>query len=150
MGCNCEDSESTDRVRLKKIAERSLRLAMALPDELTCRKNFKAQEAEFLSALRNLAVSVSMAHTWSESDIRSQLDSFRFTDAVMNLALPLDNNGGGNTDTNCTSRCQQALDSCNADCDSYVCNLDRRVAYYACIAQCVLRGVGVEGSGFIY
>ena len=158
MGCGCQDSQLSDRDRRKAFAERAMKLAMSLPDDVTCQKNFREPEARFLSALRDLAAGYSLAHTWSESETRSRLEALKFADAAMDYAFDMaaiarDNSGGGGGRLSCTAKCNQEKTNCTKDCDrdadaGYWCYFDCRLTYMACLSQCVLRG-GIGGGGGI-
>ncbi|CCM75124.1 hypothetical protein [Rhizobium mesoamericanum] len=147
MGCNCQDSGKSDAELRKAFAARAMKLAMALPDELTCREKFSAPEAEFLSALRDVAVTYSFAQNWSDSEARAQLDALRLADAAMSFMAK--DNGGGGGGPSCTARCTAEKEQCRQNCDNadagYFCYFDCRLSYMACLASCIYGGRGGGG-----
>jgi hypothetical protein len=156
MACkDCDTAKDSSRQeQAKLLSERALKLAMSLPDDATCQKNFKKPEAAFLSALRNMAASLSFAHTWSESEARSRADGFAFADAALTYGLEAAriNNGGG-PGGSCTSTCTTEKDSCTAGCNNdpgagYFCYFDCRLSYMACLAGCITHGV-FGGGGVV-
>lgn len=151
MPCNCGDSRSNARGGHSALAERAMKLAMALPDDVTCEKTYSAPEAKFLSALRDLSAEYSLAHTWSEAETRSRLAALTFADSAFGYALAINQSGEGGGGS-CTSRCEHemrdCLESCDVDPDAgYTCYLDCRLAFYACLASCI--GVSGRGGGII-
>jgi hypothetical protein len=153
MTCNCGDSGSNAHAGLNALAERAVKLAMALPDDVTCEKTYSAPEAKFLSALRDLSAEYSLAHTWSEAEARSRLGALTFADAAFGYALAINQSGGGGSGGgSCTSRCEHEMRDCLESCDEdpdagYTCYLDCRLAFYACLASCI--GVSGRGGGII-
>lgn len=155
MACkNCEESGSSDQDRRKALAEHALKVALSLPDDFTCQKNFTKPEAEFLSALRNLAVGLSTARDWSESEARSRYDSLTMVDAAIGYATArLSNNGGGDSPS-CTAKCTSEKESCRRNCDSdddagYFCYFDCRLSYLACLGGCITHGFAGFGGAVI-
>jgi hypothetical protein len=154
MACGCSNSGKSD---LSSLSGRAMKLAMAIPDEYTCRKAFGDKEAEFLSALRNVAVDLSFAHKWSESEARARFDALRLVDAALDYdfgaetgsskrsAARMNTGGGTGVGGSACYRCKTEHDDCVNDCDvdpdaGFTCYWDCRVAYYACIAGCIIRG----------
>lgn len=148
--CGCETTSKASNA--KTLAARAMKLALSLPDDVTCRKNFAPPEAEFLSALRDLAADYSLAAQWTESEARSRYEGLRFADAAMGYALAARaNDGGGGGSPSCTARCTTEKANCNTDCHNdpdagYFCFFDCRLAYMACLAGCIHGGVS-GGSG---
>jgi hypothetical protein len=148
-GCENSDKSSRDD-QARALAERALKLAMSLPDDVTCHKNFKKPEADFLSSIRNMAASLSFAHSWSDSELRMRAESFAFADAALTygIGLALMNNGGGGGGS-CTAICNSEKDDCNNGCDGrdagYFCYFDCRLTYVACLARCITHGFGGGG-----
>lgn len=150
MGCGCKEigkSESDGRTAL---AQHAMKIAMALPDEVSCREKFSADEAEFLSGLRDLAVSYSFADKWSDTEAKAHLDGLRFADAAISYGLARRlNDGGGGGGPSCTSRCTSEKEQCRQSCDNadggYFCYFDCRLSYMACLASCIFGGRGSGG-----
>ncbi|UPG72641.1 hypothetical protein MVG78_00090 [Roseomonas gilardii subsp. gilardii] len=146
MAKKCGCTTSSKETNAKTLAARAMKLALSLPDDVTCRKNFAPPEAEFLSALRDLAADYSLAAQWTESEARSHYEAMRFADAAMGYAFAARiNNGGGGDSPSCTSRCVTEKDNCRTGCDNdpeagYFCYFDCRLAYMACLAGCVHGG----------
>jgi hypothetical protein len=145
------DSQCGCQKELQSIAERSMKLAISLPDDVTCKERYTASEAEFLSALRDIAVGFSFAHTWSEDEIRSRSESLRFADASLAYAFStvtlLRPKGGQSGSADCLDEFNKAKDKCDADPDAgYTCYFDARIAYYACLAGTIVHGIGGGGT----
>jgi hypothetical protein len=159
MTCSCNSSGSSTSAGKRAFSERALKLALSLPDDVTCKKNFTETEALFLSSLRNLAAEFSHAHTWSDSEARSRSQTLAFADAVFTYGYETgkaeqakDTGGGGGGGGSCTARCVSEKDSCRSNCDAdddagYFCYFDCRLAYFACLAGCVGHGIGGGGGG---
>lgn len=154
MACECSNSGKSD---FSSLSERAMKLALAIPDEFTCRKGFGEKEAALLSALRNVAVDLSFANKWSESEARIRFDALRLVDAALDYNLNdepgtskrtsarMATGGAGVGGGSGCFRCKTEHDNCINDCDidpsaGYTCYLDCRIAYYACIAGCIIRG----------
>ncbi len=160
MTCTkCKESTAAHRDRSNGFAERALRLALSLPDDVTCRKNFKPAQAEFLSSLRDLAAGYSSAGTWSQAETAVRLEALRFGTAVAacvaaEISVDLRNNGGGGSGLSCTASCDSDLSNCTGNCDNdedagYFCYFDCRLSYMACLARCITHGVIWGGGGVI-
>ena len=157
MGCkDCDTTKSSShQEQARALSERALKLAMSLPDDVTCEKHFPHAEAAFLSALRNMAAGLSFAHSWSESEALTRADGLMFADAALayGLAAARINNGGG-TGASCTSTCTSEKDSCKNGCDAnpaagYFCYFDCRLSYFACLAGCIRHGNSGGGGGVV-
>lgn len=153
--CGCGGTKSTDG-RRRAFAERATKLALSLPDDVTCTKNYKPPEAQFLSSLRDLAAECSLALTWSESEAESRAAALRFADAAVTYGfstvaeMPVGGGGGGSGES-CTARCNREKDECRGNCDNdpdagYFCYFDCRLAYFACLASCITHGSSVGGG----
>jgi hypothetical protein len=151
MPCTCNDPPRAPEHQ-RAFAQRAMKLAVGLPDDATCNATYTAPQARFLSALRNLAAEYSLAHTWSESEIRSRSEALHFVDAALDYAfstvaeLPV-NGGGGGGGGSCTNRCNNEKDGCRQGCDQdpsagYFCYFDCRLTYMACLAGCITHGGG--------
>jgi hypothetical protein len=156
--CDCksasEEKSSATSISVKrKVSERALKLALSLPDDVTLGKQFANQEAAFLSSLRNLASSFSMAHLWSDEEAAARHDGFALADASITLTVAAARaNGGGGNGPSCTARCTAEKDSCRGSCDAspgagYFCYFDCRLSYFACLASCITVGGGLSGLG---
>jgi hypothetical protein len=126
-----------------------MKLAMALPDDVTCRKTYSEPEAEFLSALRDLAAGYTLAHTWSETEARSRFESLKFADAaftyaseVIAKAQPGGPGGGESPSARCNREKNQCRDNCDNEDAGYWCYFDCRLTYMACLARTITRGSG--------
>lgn len=146
MGCkNCNSSGYSEEEHRKSFAATAMKLAMALPDEVTCRKNFAKPDADFLCALRDLASEYGLAQTWSESETRSRYESLKFADVAMTYAFSARMAGqGGGESRSCTKICEDEKDDCNAGChnrhEGYFCYFDCRLTYFACLGRCITHG----------
>lgn len=151
MACKeCGPSASVELDQRKSVAERAMKLALSLPDDFTCRKNFEPHEAEFLSSLRSLAVGFSSAREWSDREARSRYESFAFADAAIAYVARQNNGGGGGESPSCTAKCTTEKETCRQNCDNadggYFCYFDCRLSYMACLAGCITHGfAGVGG-----
>ena len=148
MACNSHDSQSSDRDRQKAFAERAMKLALALPDDVTCRNTNSETEGAFLSALRNLAAGYPLAHTWSESEARSRFESLTFADAAITYAFAVaakGKPGGPEGEESPTARCNREKEKCKEKCDAnpdagYFCYFDCRLTFFACPAGTITGG----------
>jgi hypothetical protein len=145
MSCHCQDQSSSSRDRQNVFAERAMKLAMALPDAVTCNKTYLESEAGFLNALRDLASGYALAHTWSESEARTRFEALKFADAAFSYASQLaPGGGGGGGGESCTARCNREKNQCTQSCNdsdgSYWCFFDCRLTYMACLAGCITGG----------
>jgi hypothetical protein len=152
MTGNCGDSRSNDLQGLSALAGRAMKLAMSLPDDVTCEKTYGPPEAQLVSAFGDLSAEYSLAHTWSEAEARSRLDALTFADAAFGYALAINQSGGGGGGESCTAQCarenRECVKSCDADPEAgYTCYLDCRWTFYACLTSCIV-GSG-RGGGII-
>ena len=145
-----KDSQCGCREERQTFAERSMKLAMSLPDDVTCKERYTAPEAEFLSALRDVAVGFSFANTWSENETRSRSEALRFADAALAYAfstvalMPVNGGGAGESGSaNCLDEFNKAKEKCDNNPNAgFTCYLDARLAYYACLAGTIIHGGG--------
>jgi hypothetical protein len=153
MACNCQDSKMSNEDARAAFAERSARLATALPDDVASREKFGPATGEFLSALRDTAAGYALARDWSEREARQRFEAFRLADAALSYGLELAASvakaapgGTGGGGLSCTARCTSEKESCRQDCNAadggYFCYFDCRLSYMACLASCITGGGG--------
>jgi hypothetical protein len=162
MVSNRGDMESLDWDRRKALSERAMKLAMSLPDDITARKNLSEAQADFISAVRDFAASCALAHTWSESEMRSRYEALRLADAAFTYAYEEFETAeakkkpqGPGAKPSCTSRCNTEKSKCRKNCDKangdFTCYLDCRLTFVACLAACINKGgLGWSGGEIIY
>jgi hypothetical protein len=146
---------------LTALAQEGLKLAVALPDDKTGQGNFGADEAAFLSALRNLAADLSTAPEWTEAEARDRFAAFALADATINLALKSPEprgrktarsaarDSGGFWGSDCGKEFEQCKDDCANDDEGYPCYVWCRLEYYKCLAGGVI-GSNLGGRRIIF
>jgi len=130
----------------RRIAKEATKCLHNLPTERACARISKPEIRDFVLTFRNIALDGSQAVSFSDEELRSFAASLALADsaieAIIAAAKLRDDGGTGGTPLSCPGKCRQEKDHCLQACGGKgfpcFCCADCRLAYLACVADCIL------------
>jgi hypothetical protein len=132
---DCQDRRNGDDAAIKgRIAKRATAALAKLPETGTSTGDERANA--LISAFRALLEDCSLAHAWSLEEAKSYERTLDFAEVALEYAAT----SGGEEAKRRAASCAQAQKTCYERCDredGYICFVECRVVYLACLASVV-------------